>query len=96
MTHDFIANLLGTLEDVSVLRVIITKTDFPAQLARQVAEGEAVLLEGTETFYAELELRDRDHVIAVDCRPSDGIAVAVRLGLPIVAADELEPVFAPA
>jgi bifunctional DNase/RNase len=30
-------------------------------------------------------------VIDIDCRPSDGIAMAVRLGVPIVAADELEP-----
>jgi hypothetical protein len=59
-------------------------------------DGEVVLLGGTETFYAELELRHRDHVITVDCRPSDGIAVAVRLGVPIVAADELEPVLATA
>lgn len=96
MTHDFIGNVLGVLDDVSVLRVIITKREFPAELARQLADGEAVLLGGTETFYAELELRHRDRVISVDCRPSDGIAVAVRLGAPIVAADELEPVLATA
>jgi uncharacterized protein len=94
MTHDFIGNLLGALDDVSALRVIITKRDFPAELARQLADGEAVLLGGTETFYAELELRHRDRVVTVDCRPSDGIAVALRLGVPIVAADELEPVLA--
>lgn len=44
------------------------------------------------TFYAELELRHGERVINLDCRPSDGIAVAIRLGLPIFAADELEPV----
>jgi bifunctional DNase/RNase len=96
MTHDFIANLLGVLDDVSVLRVIITKREFPTELARQLADGGAVLLGGTGTFYAELELRHRDRVITVDCRPSDGIAVALRLGVPIVAADELEPVLATA
>jgi bifunctional DNase/RNase len=96
MTHDFIGNLLGALDDVSALRVIITKREFPAELARQLADGEAVLLGGTETFYAELELRHRDRLITVDCRPSDGIAVALRLGVPIVAADELEPVLATA
>jgi bifunctional DNase/RNase len=96
MTHDFIGNLLGALDDVSVLRVIITKREFPAELARQLADGEAVLLGGTGTFYAELELRHRDRVITVDCRPSDGIAMALRLGVPIVAADELEPVLATA
>lgn len=41
------------------------------------------------TFFAELHLvRDQDtHV--VDARPSDSIAIAVRLGAPIFAADEL-------
>jgi bifunctional DNase/RNase len=98
MTHDLIDNLLGALDDVSLLRVIITKREFPPELARQLADGEAVLLGGTETFYAELELQHRDRVIttAIDCRPSDGITVAVRLGVPIVAADELEPVLATA
>jgi bifunctional DNase/RNase len=96
MTHDLIVNLLGALDDVSLLRVIVTKRGFPPELARQLADGEAVLLGGTETFYAELELQHRDRVMTVDCRPSDGIAVAVRLAVPIVAADELEPVLATA
>jgi bifunctional DNase/RNase len=48
------------------------------------------------TFYAELELRHGERVINLDCRPSDGIAVAIRLGLPIFAADELEPVLSEA
>jgi bifunctional DNase/RNase len=72
-----IGNLLRVLDDVSVLRVVITKREHG-------------------TFYAELELRHRDQLLNVDCRPSDGIAVAVRLGVPIVAADELEPILAPA
>jgi bifunctional DNase/RNase len=96
MTHDLIGNLLGALDDVSLLRVIITKREFPPELARQLADGEAVLLGGTGTFYAELELRHPDRVMTVDCRPSDAIAVAVRLGVPIVAADELGPVLATA
>ncbi|MGH9214941.1 MAG: bifunctional nuclease family protein [Acidimicrobiales bacterium] len=77
MTHDFIGSVLGALDDVSVLRVVITKRE-------------------NETFYAELELRHRKRVVGVDCRPSDGIAVAVRLDVPIIAADDLEPVFAAA
>jgi bifunctional DNase/RNase len=96
MTHDLIGNLLGALDDLSLLRVIITKREFPPELARQLADGEAVQLGGTETFYAELELKHRDRVITVDCRPSDGIAVALRLGVPIVAADELESALATA
>jgi bifunctional DNase/RNase len=94
MTHDLIGNLLRALDDVSVLRLIITKREreLPAELARQLADGEAVLLSGTETFYAELQLRHRERAISLDCRPSDGIAVAIRLGVPIVAAEELEPI----
>ena len=40
----------------------------------------------------ELELRHRERVINLDYRPSDGIAVATRVGVLIVAADELEPI----
>jgi bifunctional DNase/RNase len=90
MTHDLIGNLLLALDDVSVLRTIITK------LEPGTHRG-AVNLVGTPThpppgtFFGALELRHRGQVITVDCRPSDGIAVALRLGVPIVAADELEP-----
>jgi uncharacterized protein len=94
-THDLIGDLLGALDDVSVLRVIVTKR-------QPETNGEAVNIVGTPahpppgTFYGALELRHRERVITVDCRPSDGIAVAVRLGVPIVAADELEPILATA
>jgi bifunctional DNase/RNase len=96
MTHDLIGNLLQSLDDVSVLRLTITKCEreLPAELARQVADGQAVQLSGAGTLYEELELRHRDKVINLDCRPSDGIAVAIRLGVPIVAADDLEPILA--
>lgn len=48
------------------------------------------------TFHAKIEVQQGERVLTVDCRPSDGIAVAVRLGVPITAADELEPVLAAA
>jgi uncharacterized protein len=92
MTHDLIGNLLEAL-DVSVLRVIISKREGDTN-------REAVSVVGTPahpppgTFCGALELRRREHVITVDCRPSDGIAVALRLGVPIAAADELEPLLA--
>lgn len=47
------------------------------------------------TFHARLEVQHRDRMLDADCRPSDGIAVAVRLSVPILAADELEPLLAP-
>ncbi len=35
------------------------------------------------TFYARIVLRQNDHEIEVDARPSDSIAIAVRIGCPI-------------
>ena len=45
------------------------------------AELSRVLLTRVEksTYYAELELRRDDHVVQIDARPSDSIAVALRL-----------------
>jgi uncharacterized protein len=48
------------------------------------------------TFHARLELQHRDRVVQVDCRPSDGIALAIRLSVAIIAADGLEPLLAAA
>jgi hypothetical protein len=48
------------------------------------------------TFHARLEVQHRDRLLDVDCRPSDGVALAIRLGVPIVAADEMEPILAAA
>jgi bifunctional DNase/RNase len=49
------------------------------------------------TFYAELHLRRDDEVLTVSSRPSDAIALAVRVGCAIVAAphviDEVGTVF---
>ncbi len=74
MTHDFIKDLLKALDDVSVIRVVLTK----------VEEG---------TFFANLELRHGDRPVTVDCRPSDAITVAIRLGVPILATQELDDFF---
>lgn len=41
------------------------------------------------TYFAELHIRRNDHVIQVDARPSDSIAVALRLEAPIFTLDEL-------
>lgn len=48
------------------------------------------------TFYGELILRrgdDEGEEVAVDCRPSDGIALAVRHELPVFVDDSLDTVF---
>ena len=41
------------------------------------------------TFYAELHLRSPDEAKVMSARPSDAIALAIRLGVPIFAEDEL-------
>jgi bifunctional DNase/RNase len=41
------------------------------------------------TFFAELELKAGDRTIRVSSRPSDAVALAVRVDAPIFAADEV-------
>ncbi len=41
------------------------------------------------TYYAELHISRGDSVVQVDARPSDSIAIALRLSAPIFAADSL-------
>lgn len=45
------------------------------------------LVEGT--FHAEINLRTRDGLQLIDARPSDSIALAVRVGAPIFVTDEV-------
>jgi len=73
MTHD----LLGRVVDA---------------LSASLAAVEVVSLrEGT--FYAELVLRrtkgDDEESLRVDCRPSDAIALAARMGVPILVAESV-------
>jgi hypothetical protein len=41
------------------------------------------------TFYAKLVLQVGDEEVEIDCRPSDGIALALRAGAPIYVLDEV-------
>jgi uncharacterized protein len=41
------------------------------------------------TYYAELDVRRDDHVIQIDARPSDSIAIALRLNAPIFTQEDL-------
>ncbi|MEO8621309.1 MAG: bifunctional nuclease family protein [bacterium] len=41
------------------------------------------------TYYAELRLQHAGSLVTIDARPSDSIAIALRLGAPIHAAEEL-------
>jgi uncharacterized protein len=41
------------------------------------------------TYFAELQLESSGAVVTIDARPSDSIAIALRTGAPIFAADDL-------
>ena len=41
------------------------------------------------TYYAELQIQRGEQLVHIDARPSDSIAIALRLAAPIYAADEL-------
>jgi bifunctional DNase/RNase len=41
------------------------------------------------TYYAELQLQRGETLVSIDARPSDSIAIALRLAAPIYAADDL-------
>jgi bifunctional DNase/RNase len=41
------------------------------------------------TYYAELHIHRNDHVVQIDARPSDSIAVALRLKAPIFTQEDL-------
>jgi bifunctional DNase/RNase len=41
------------------------------------------------TFYAALVLRGEDRTVAIDARPSDSVALAVRAGCPIFVAEDV-------
>ena len=41
------------------------------------------------TYYAEMEIHQDDTVVRIDARPSDSIAVALRLGSPIFTQEDL-------
>lgn len=75
MTHDLICNILAGLRG-DLKSVVIYKLE-------------------NDTFYAHLNIEQRageddiEQVLRIDSRPSDGIAIACRVGCPIYAAQEV-------
>jgi bifunctional DNase/RNase len=75
MTHDLICNLLAGLR-AELRSVTIYRLE-------------------NDTFYAHLNVEQKnasgntENVLRIDTRPSDGIAIAVRVGCPIFAAEEV-------
>ncbi len=41
------------------------------------------------TYYAELQVQHGEHIVQIDARPSDSIAIAIRLSAPIFASESL-------
>jgi bifunctional DNase/RNase len=69
MTHDLIANILEAGE---------------WDLKELLIDNFAVNQDGqTGTFHGKLLMKNSRGEKEIDCRPSDGIAIAVRLGIPI-------------
>jgi hypothetical protein len=65
-------------------------------LLRSVIETLGFIVERVEitrleegTFYAAVMLRGEDRVLAVDARPSDSLALAVRVGCPVFIEDSI-------
>jgi bifunctional DNase/RNase len=65
-------------------------------LFKDALDTVGILLERVEitrvdegTFYAALVLRGEDHTWAIDSRPSDSIALAVRTGSPLFVAEQV-------
>jgi hypothetical protein len=55
------------------------------------ASVERVLISDLQdvTYYATLDLRAGDRVCSIDCRPSDGIAIAMRANAPVLIDSDL-------
>ena len=64
---------------------------FAAVLDRMGATLDRVVVDdySNSTYYAKLHLRIDGRSLAVDCRPSDGIALALRAGAPIIVTEEV-------
>lgn len=75
MTHDLLKNILAGLR-AELKSVTIYRLE-------------------NDTFYAHLNVEQRnaqgelEQMLRIDTRPSDGIAIAVRVGCPILATDEV-------
>lgn len=71
--------------------------DFCANIVRAlegVAAKRAVVTRlDAGTFFAELVVEHAGREVSIDARPSDAIATAVRLGIPVYASEDLGPQF---
>jgi len=75
LTHDLLLNVVALLGG-ALERVVVTEL-------RMSEDGTAGV------YYAELHLRQGEAARTISSRPSDAIALAARLGIPIYAEEEL-------
>lgn len=94
---------VGPVEAMAIslaLNAVETPRPMTHDLLGRVVEALSATLAAVEvvalregTFFAELVLRravaDGDETLRVDCRPSDAIALAARLGVPIFVAESV-------
>ena len=78
------------------LEEVVTPRPMTHDLMRDLLDDLGVSIESVtvtelrdRTFYAEIELHAADGVHRVSSRPSDALALAVRIGTPIYAAEEV-------
>lgn len=74
LTHDLLINVIDAVDGV---------------LSRVVVSDLVTDANGLGTYYGLLVIDVGDHHIEVDCRPSDGMALAVRTGCPVFVADHV-------
>ncbi|MBF0570181.1 MAG: bifunctional nuclease family protein [Candidatus Omnitrophica bacterium] len=92
--------VIGFIE-ASSIQMKISGVDTPRPLTHDLmvsvfgaleATVQALLIDDLQdgTYFAKLHLKNKaEQAIVIDCRPSDGIALAVRTGIPVFVEDKL-------
>jgi bifunctional DNase/RNase len=90
---------IGPLEAAALdyaLKEVTCPRPLTLDLMRRLVEGmnghiERVVITRIEdeTYFAEIMIRADGRVVAIDARPSDSVALAVRIGAPIFVAEEV-------
>lgn len=93
---------IGTCEAIAIHQRANAEFDPPRPLAQDLMLGLWRRLGGTlkelriddlwqDVYYSKLTVEQNGQPVAVDCRPSDGLAVALAAGVPIYVADHVMP-----
>ena len=97
--HRVLPIFIGAVEATAIafaLQGVVTQRPMTHDLLKNIVEELGVTVEGIDitelregTFYAVIRLRAHGQAYEVSSRPSDAIALAVRAGAPIFAAEEV-------